>query len=82
MTPKEAYWLSVDDPFRFKKRKDYYESRIALCKFHSLIYSKKLLFNRFEKGEYSIIQDTVYFKKFYITRLTTSNKTHIYYKFI
>ena len=94
MTPKEAYYLAVDDLVKFSEMKDYYESIIATDCWYSFIYATNILNNyftgktsiinnRFERGEYIISKNRPWFRS-YIKGVNNSNmvKNSFYYKFI
>ena len=51
MTPKEAYYISKNNPSKFNMNKDYYESIIATDACRSYMYSRYVLEGRFELGE-------------------------------
>ena len=77
MTPQEAYYLAADNPSKFKRKKDYYESIIATNAYYSYMYARYVLNRRFELGEYrmSPFELIEYHHKI-------SDKNHFYYKFI
>ena len=58
MTPQEAYELVVNDPLKFKKKKDYYESIIAKDWHYYYEYAYCVLKGRFELGEKAIATNT------------------------
>ena len=57
MTPQKAYELSVNYPFKFSEKKDYYESILATSPEYASVYSSFIIYDRFEKGEKAIATD-------------------------
>ena len=58
MTPSDAYYLAENNPSKFKRKKDYYESIIAISSCYSYWYARSVLKGRFELGEKAIATAT------------------------